>query len=115
MDKAIGETSRRREKQIAYNLEHGIDPQTIRKAVGDILSILRPNEANKVPKLGDRKNMERDKVLNELKSLPQQELEALILTLEEEMALAASEMRFEYAARLRDEVKELKRELRDAK
>ena len=115
MDKAIGETGRRREKQIAYNLEHGIDPQTIRKAVGDILSILRPNEANKVPKLGDRKNMERDKVLNELKSLPQQELEALILTLEEEMALAASEMRFEYAARLRDEVKELKRELRDAK
>ena len=115
MDKAIGETSRRREKQIAYNLEHGIDPQTIRKAVGDILSMLRPNEANKVPKLGDRKNMERDKVLNELKSLPQQELEALILTLEEEMTLAASEMRFEYAARLRDEVKELKRELRDAK
>ena len=115
MDKAIGETSRRREKQIAYNLEHGIDPQTIRKAVGDILSILRPNEGNKVPKLGDRKNMERDKVLNELKSLPQQELEALILTLEEEMTLAASEMRFEYAARLRDEVKELKRELRDAK
>ena len=115
MDKAIGETSRRREKQIAYNLEHGIDPQTIRKAVGDILSILRPNEANKVPKLGDRKIMERDKVLNELKSLPQQELEALILTLEEEMTLAASEMRFEYAARLRDEVKELKRELRDAK
>lgn len=115
MDKAIGETSRRREKQIAYNLEHGIDPQTIRKAVGDILSILRPNEANKVPRLGDRKNMERDKVLNELKSLPQQELEALILTLEEEMTLAASEMRFEYAARLRDEVKELKRELRDAK
>ena len=115
MDKAIGETSRRREKQIAYNLEHGIDPQTIRKAVGDILSILRPNEDNKVPKLGDRKNMERDKVLNELKSLPQQELEALILTLEEEMTLAASEMRFEYAARLRDEVKELKRELRDAK
>jgi excinuclease ABC subunit B len=115
MDKAIGETSRRREKQIAYNLEHGIDPQTIRKAVGDILSILRPSEVNKVPKLGDRKNMERDKVLNELKSLPQQELEALILTLEEEMTLAASEMRFEYAARLRDEVKELKRELRDAK
>ena len=115
MDKAIGETSRRREKQIAYNLEHGIDPQTIRKAVGDILSILRPNEASKVPKLGDRKNLERDKVLNELKSLPQQELEALILTLEEEMTLAASEMRFEYAARLRDEVKELKRELRDAK
>ena len=115
MDKAIGETSRRREKQIAYNLEHGIDPQTIRKAVGDILSILRPNEANKVPRLGDRKNMERDKVLNELKSLPQQELEALIQTLEEEMTLAASEMRFEYAARLRDEVKELKRELRDAK
>ena len=115
MDKAIGETSRRREKQIAYNLEHGIDPQTIRKAVGDILSILRPSEVNKVPKLGDRKNIERDKVLNELKSLPQQELEALILTLEEEMTHAASEMRFEYAARLRDEVKELKRELRDAK
>lgn len=115
MDTAIGETSRRREKQIAYNLQHGINPQTIRKAVSDILSVLRPSEGSKVPKLGDRKNLERAKVVNELRSLPQQELEALIMTLEEEMALAASEMRFEYAARLRDEVKELKRELRDAK
>ena len=63
---------------------------------------------------GNRKNRERDKVVRELRSLPEQELLRLIQTLEEEMTLAASEMRFEYAARLRDEVKELRRELRDA-
>ena len=114
MDAAIGETRRRRERQIAYNAEHGINPQTIRKAVGDILSLLRPDETAPVPGKDRRRNRERDKVQRELKSLPEQEIQRLIQTLEEEMHEAAAEMRFEYAARLRDEVKELRRELRDA-
>ena len=114
MESAIGETQRRRERQVAYNLANGINPQTIRKAVGDILSLLRPDEGSPLPGKGNRKSRERDKVVRELRSLPEQELLRLIQTLEEEMTLAASEMRFEYAARLRDEVKELRRELRDA-
>lgn len=114
MEKAIGETQRRREKQIAYNEEHGIDPQTIRKAVGNILSVLRPAEGMKAPGRQDRRDRERAKVVSELRTLPQQELARLIQTLEEEMNLAATELKFEYAARLRDEVKDLRRELRDA-
>jgi excinuclease ABC subunit B len=114
LEKAIGETQRRRAKQIAYNTEHGIDPQTIRKAVGNILSVLRPAEGMKAPGRQDRRDRERAKVVNELRTLPQQELARLIQTLEEEMNLAATELKFEYAARLRDEVKDLRRELRDA-
>jgi excinuclease ABC subunit B len=114
MEAAIGETRRRRERQIAYNAEHGINPQTIRKAVGDILSLLRPDETAPLPGKDRRRSRERDKVQRELKSLPEQEIQRLIQTLEEEMHEAAAEMRFEYAARLRDEVKELRRELHDA-
>jgi excinuclease ABC subunit B len=115
MDRAIGETQRRRERQIAYNKEHNINPQTIRKAVGDILSVLRPSEGATSTTKSGRRDREREKVVNELRSLPQQELGRLIQTLEEEMNLAASELKFEYAARLRDEIKDLRRELRDAK
>ena len=114
MEKAIGETQRRRQRQIAYNPEHGIDPQTIRKAVGDILSLLRPDGTAPVPGKDRRRQHERDKVKRELRRLPQQELARLIQTLEEEMHEAAAELKFEYAARLRDEVNELRRELRDA-
>ena len=115
MDRAIGETQRRRERQIAYNKEHNINPQTIRKAVGNILSVLRPSEGSLSTAKSGRRDREREKVVNELRSLPQQELGRLIQTLEEEMNLAASELKFEYAARLRDEMKDLRRELRDAK
>jgi excinuclease ABC subunit B len=115
MDRAIGETQRRRERQITYNKEHNINPQTIRKAVGDILSVLRPSEGATSTTKSGRRDREREKVVNELRSLPQQELGRLIQTLEEEMNLAASELKFEYAARLRDEIKDLRRELRDAK
>ncbi|HEX3087490.1 MAG TPA: excinuclease ABC subunit UvrB [Ilumatobacteraceae bacterium] len=114
MQKAIDITQQRRQRQIAYNLENGINPQTIRKAVGDILSLLRPDDSAPVPGKGNRRQRERDKVQRELKTLPEKELARLILTLEEEMHEAAAELKFEYAARLRDEVNELRRELRDA-
>ena len=114
MEYAISETARRRQLQIAYNLQHGIDPQTVRKAIGDILSVLRPSNTAPMPGKGKRKDHERDKVVRELRALPESELARLIMTLEEEMNSAAEELRFEYAARLRDEIKELKRELRDA-
>ncbi|MFP5487709.1 MAG: excinuclease ABC subunit UvrB [Acidimicrobiia bacterium] len=114
MTRAIGETQRRRQLQLAYNTEHGIDPQTIRKAVGDILSMLRPDGTAPLPGKDRRRQRERDKVQRELKSLPQQELARLIQTLEEEMHEASAELRFEYAAKLRDEINELRRELRDA-
>ena len=115
MERAINETKRRREMQIAYNLENGINPQTIRKAVGDILSVLGVDDGSPVPGKGQRRSRERDKVQREIKSLPQQELARLIQTLEEEMHEAAGDLKFEYAARLRDEINDLRRELRDAR
>ena len=114
MQAAIDETQRRRKVQIAYNKEHGIDPQTIRKAVGDILSLLRPDDTAPIPGKDRRRQRERDKVQRDLKSLPQQELARLIQTLEEEMHEASAELKFEYAAKLRDEINDLRRELRDA-
>ncbi len=114
MEYAISETARRRQLQLAYNLTPGIDPQTVRKAIGDILSVLRPSNTAPMPGKGKRKDHDRDKVVRELRALPESELARLIMTLEEEMNSAAEELRFEYAARLRDEIKELKRELRDA-
>ncbi len=114
MVRAIEETQRRRQLQIAYNEANGINPQTIRKAVSDILSILRPDGTSPMPGKDRRRQRERDKVQRELKTLPQQELARLIQTLEEEMHEAAVELRFEYAARLRDEINDLRRELREA-
>ncbi|HSB87690.1 MAG TPA: excinuclease ABC subunit UvrB [Ilumatobacteraceae bacterium] len=114
MQKAIEITQQRRLRQIAYNDANGIDPQTIRKAVGDILSLLRPDDTSPLPGKDRRRQRERDKVQRELKTLPQQELARLIQTLEEEMHEAAAELKFEYAARLRDEVNDLRREMRDA-
>lgn len=115
MERAIGETNRRRGLQVAYNAEHGIDPQTIRKAVGDILSMLRPDgDSAPVPGKDRRRQRERDRVQRELRTLPQQEMARLVQTLEEEMHEAAADLRFEYAARLRDEINELRREMKDA-
>ncbi|MGI8937833.1 MAG: excinuclease ABC subunit UvrB [Iamia sp.] len=114
MQKAISETNRRRGLQQAYNVEHGIDPQTIRKAVTDILALIRPaDEGAPIPGGDKRKERAADKARREeLAELPGEELARLIHTLEEEMHEASSDLRFEYAARLRDEIKDLRRELK---
>ncbi|GAA3005558.1 excinuclease ABC subunit UvrB [Streptomyces lactacystinicus] len=121
MEKAIDETNRRRAVQQAYNKEHGIDPQPLRKKIGDILDTLAREDVDTdellstgyrnqgkgkapVPSLGaDRKPA---------KSLPAAELADLIQEMTDRMHTAAADLQFEVAARLRDEVKELKKELR---
>ncbi len=119
MRRTIDLTQRRRKMQMAYNEEHGIDPQTIRKAVTDILSYLRKADTAPVPDRLDTKAIQRGrnvaKKRNEVADLPHADLERLIRTLEDEMNEAAADLRFEYAARLRDEIKELKRELREVR
>ncbi len=114
MQRAISETQRRRGVQQAYNLEHGIDPKTIIKAVTDILSMLRPDDESAPMPGRDRRSRRRDRMASDFAELPRDELDRLIRTLEEEMHLAAAELRFEYAARLRDEISDLKRELSEA-
>jgi excinuclease ABC subunit B len=103
---AINETQRRRAVQAKYNEEHGIDPQTIRKKVSDILELLQSSDAPSI----DRRSRELQQ--RAPLDLEGDDLERLIRSLEEEMHEAATELRFEYAARLRDEVNELKRDLR---
>ena len=111
MKRAISETHRRRALQQAYNLEHGIDPQTVRKAVTDIL-VLLGGGADGAPLPGkDRRSRRRDKARSDLAELPRSELARLIYTLEEEMREAAADLRFEYAAKLRDEIADLRSEL----
>jgi excinuclease ABC subunit B len=105
MKAAISETQRRRKIQIEHNRQHGIDPQTIRKKVSDILLTLRDESAPTTPTKERRKRSDRP-------DMPLGDLERLIQSLEEEMHEAAKDLRFEYAARLRDEVHELRKELR---
>ena len=111
MQRAISETMRRRQLQEDYNIEHGIDPQSVRKEITDILSMIRPQGAPVPQALADLGRKRR--ATEDLSNLPEDELARLIATLEQEMHDAAVDLRFEYAARLRDEVKELRRELRD--
>jgi len=99
---ALEETDRRRSKQLAYNAEHGITPASIQKGVSDIAEFLSL-EAPHVPR-GSRRG-------RRVEGLDRGELERLVITLEEEMFTAADELRFEYAAKLRDEIKELRGEL----
>jgi excinuclease ABC subunit B len=106
MRRAISETNRRRALQVDFNLEHGIDPQTIRKKVSDILELVQSREA---PGMDRRR---REAAQRSPMDLPVEDLGRLIRSLEEEMKEAARELRFEYAARLRDEVADLKRELK---
>jgi excinuclease ABC subunit B len=101
---AMEETERRRAIQLAYNEEHGTTPISITKGVSDIAEFLSLENPN-VP--GRRRRGARADV----EGLSREELEKLAITLEEEMFVAAEELRFEYAAKLRDEIKELRREL----
>ena len=116
MQVAIGETNRRRALQQTYNSENGIDPQTIRKAVTDILLVLRGQEQGApVPdKLVSGRLRPDEQARKDLAELPEDDLNRLIHSLELEMEEAAEDLRFEYAARLRDEIRELRRDLRDA-
>ncbi len=100
---ALEETNRRRATQLAYNEEHGITPESIVKGVSDIAEFLSLES----PTVPSRRR--RGKV--EVEGMRPEEIERLIITLEEEMFTAAEELRFEYAAKLRDEIKELRREL----
>lgn len=109
MTRAISETERRRALQQAYNLEHNINPVTITKAVTDILDQLRPSKTAPLPKSNSRRN----KGISDYATMNMNEVVALIQTLEAEMAEAAADLRFEYAGRLRDEIKELRKYLAD--
>jgi excinuclease ABC subunit B len=100
---AIDETNRRRAIQLAYNEEHGITPESISKGVSDIAEFLSL-EAPHVP-------ARRRRGASKVEGMSRDELEKLVITLEEEMYVAAEELRFEYAAKLRDEIKELRRDL----
>jgi len=129
MAKAIEETNRRRAKQIAYNRERGLDPQPLRKKIADILDTIAREDADTellvggsgraqsrgktpVPGLGLRGGGDVGRHAKELVGMPAKDLADLIQQLTEQMHAAAAELQFEVAARLRDEVKELKKELR---
>src|SRR5262249_54400987 len=119
MQHAISETMRRRMKQLAYNELHGIDPQTVRKKVTDILEMIRMRDDEEGASTGGRGRgrgrgggRARTAAADRL-DLPRDELGRLIQSLTDEMQDAARDLRFEEAARLRDEIHELKRELRE--
>ncbi len=111
MKAAIEETDRRREIQVAYNEEHGITAASIVKGVSDIAEFLQGD--SKVPR-GRRQRRSGARGKGKAKEMPTYELERLAVELEEEMLAAAEELRFEYAAQLRDEIRELRRDLREA-
>ena len=100
---ALGETDRRRAIQLAYNEEHNITPLSITKGVSDIAEFL----SFESPHVPGRRRRGSKKV----EGMSREDLEKLVVTLEEEMYVAAEELRFEYAAKLRDEIKDLRREL----
>ncbi len=107
MRRALNETNRRRLRQVEYNKEHGIDPQTIRKKVSDILELISTGGGSSPSRRAEE--LRRREPLD----LTTPDLRRLIQSLEEEMNEAARDLRFEYAARLRDEINELKRELKE--
>lgn len=110
MQHAIDETERRREKQIAYNTEHGIDPQPLRKKIADILDQVQEarGEAATQEAAADAAIAEK----RDLSTMPADKVEALISELTAQMGEAARDLKFELAGRLRDEIIDLKKELR---
>jgi len=128
MRRAIDETNRRRAKQVAYNVERGLDPQPLRKKIADILDRVYAEAEDSdqaVPVGGSARNVSRGKkptgepgrsagvlVDRDVKSMPRAELADLVQQLTDQMMNAARELQFELAARLRDEIHDLKKELR---
>jgi len=108
MRAAISETDRRREIQLAHNIEHGITAATIVKGISDIAEFLQAD--SKIPRGSRRRAAERR---TKTKEMGTHELERMVVEIEEEMAAAAEDLRFEYAAQLRDELRELRRDLRE--
>jgi excinuclease ABC subunit B len=106
MKAALEETERRRAIQLAYNEEHGITAQTIVKGISDIADFL--NQESKVPGKRGRRRRKAEEPMTLT------EMEKTIAELEEEMLAAAEDLRFEYAARVRDEIRDLRREVREA-
>ncbi|HEX4471772.1 MAG TPA: excinuclease ABC subunit UvrB [Nocardioides sp.] len=135
MEKAIDETNRRRVKQVTYNTERGLDPQPLRKKIADITEMLaredentqallatwagteakgraggvKPRQGQPVPALGQ---LHAGELAADISGLPSAELAGLIQELTDQMKTAAAELQFELAARLRDEINDLKKELR---
>lgn len=111
---AIDETNRRREKQVAYNVKHGLDPQPLRKKIADITDLISKEDDDTELFMAEQKSGIRvpTSVRESLRSIPARDLGDLIDQLSEQMHTAASELQFELAARLRDEIHELKKELR---
>ena len=116
MEAAIDETNRRRDKQIAYNREHGIDPQPLRKKIADITDMLAREDADTaelVAKAGAKKvSPAPSREARDVEALPTSELAGLVTELTEQMHQAAKELQFEVAARLRDEIADLNKTLR---
>ena len=118
MAKAIDETNRRRAKQVAYNLERGVDPQPLRKKISDITDLITKEGEDSDQLLASGKKSKSGVPAigfhtKSILSMPRQELMGLIESLTDQMRSAAADLHFELAARLRDELKELKRELRN--
>ncbi|MGD9958930.1 excinuclease ABC subunit UvrB [Nocardioides sp.] len=127
MERAIEETNRRREKQVAYNVAHGVDPQPLRKKIADITEMLAREDASTEELLkswqkGDAKSkkapvpglsrMDTGRHAAEIAGMPSADLADLVQQLTDQMHNAAAELQFELAGRLRDEISELKKELR---
>jgi excinuclease ABC subunit B len=110
MRAAISETDRRRAIQLAYNEEHGITAATIVKGISDIAEFLQGE--SKVPRRRRRSAGARSRASGD-GEMPVHELERMAVELEEEMIAAAEDLRFEYAAQIRDELRELRRDLRE--
>jgi len=118
MAKAIDETNRRRAKQVAYNLERGVDPQPLRKKISDITDLITKEAEDSDELLATGKKSKSGVPAigfhtKSILSMPRQELMGLIESLTDQMRSAAADLQFELAARLRDELKDLKRELRN--
>jgi excinuclease ABC subunit B len=120
MRNAIEETTRRREKQVAYNTERGLDPQPLRKRISDITAVLAREEADTAALLAGRSTPDGSRRRSPTPNLRREgigagganELEAIIADLNEQMLQAAAELKFELAARIRDELQDMKKELR---